>query len=222
MATVDRKALLEAAEKRNKALRDKTPSQVLYMPHDEEHRSRQDFRKRVDYIITANKPPQAFESLKTVLQISRNILRKPEELRFRKFKLNNNKIKSLIVEPKGVLELVVDLGFREKAENFESYYVYSARTHNGLRVGASMIEEILEREMKKYEEEEKRKEREQQEEEELVEKLYNQILDDRKSVATRVQRERETGAYEKGIPARKRGLKKANIVTLHDSSGSSD
>lgn len=64
MATVDRKALLEAVEKRNKALRDKTPSQVLYMPHDEEHRDRQDFRRRVDYIMVANKPVQAFESLK--------------------------------------------------------------------------------------------------------------------------------------------------------------
>ena len=58
-----------------------------------------------------------------------------------------------------------------QAENFESYYVYSANTHNNLRVGTSMIEEVLEREAKKHEEEEQRREREKQEEAELVEKV---------------------------------------------------
>ena len=68
MSVVDRKALLEAAERRDKALRLKTPSRVLYLSHDEEHDVRQDFRRRVDYIISANKPAQAFESLKVCQQ----------------------------------------------------------------------------------------------------------------------------------------------------------
>ena len=70
MSVVDRKALLEAAERRDKALRLKTPSRVLYLSHDEEHDIRQDFRRRVDYIISANKPVQAFDSLKVCKQNS--------------------------------------------------------------------------------------------------------------------------------------------------------
>ena len=59
----------------------------------------------------------------------------------------------------------------EKVENFESFYVYSARTYNSLRVGASMIEEILEREMKRHGEEERRNQREKEEQEALIQKV---------------------------------------------------
>lgn len=57
----------EAIETRSKTLRDKASSQVLYLPHDEEHDQRQAFRKRVNYIIGATKRVQAVESLKVCI-----------------------------------------------------------------------------------------------------------------------------------------------------------
>ena len=60
-----------------------------------------------------------------------------------------------------------------QAENYDSYYVYSAKTHNTLRVGSSVIEEILEREVQKYEEELRRQEREAEERKAHEEKVSN-------------------------------------------------
>ncbi|PIL37157.1 hypothetical protein GSI_00849 [Ganoderma sinense ZZ0214-1] len=162
---VDRQSILRATEARLKTLREKTPSRVLYMPHDEEHDRRQAFRKQADYILGANKPAQAIESL--------------------------------------------------KAEDYSSCYVYSAKTYNTLRTGSAIIEEILEREIKKQETEVQRRQKEEEEQKELIEKLRNQFFDDRKSVAVRVQRERETGVQEKGLPRRKGAPLTSNIVTLH-------
>ncbi len=96
------------------------------------------------------------------------------------------------------------------------------------------MEEILEREVKKQEAEAQRQQREAEAEKELIEKvkhcrdsarptwyltcswqLHNHFLDDRKSVAARVQRERESGVQEKGLPRRKGAPLKANIATIH-------
>ncbi|RDX55622.1 hypothetical protein OH76DRAFT_1397015 [Lentinus brumalis] len=144
----------------------------------------------------------------------RNILAHPEEEKYRRFKINNDHIKSKIVEPKGSMELVMDLGFHIKAENFESYVLFTGKRYHELRVGSSIMEEILEREIKKQEEEETRRQREKVELEAYKQKLHDQFLDDRQSVSARLQRERHLPP-EKGIPARKGGPKKANIATIH-------
>ncbi|KAI0774281.1 hypothetical protein C8Q74DRAFT_822727 [Fomes fomentarius] len=187
------------------------PSQTLYMEFDEEHDLRQAFRRRIDReILEGNRSAVAIESLKVVLRLARNILGDPENPKYRRFRINNERIKRTVMSPKGVLQLVTD------AENYDSYYVYTAKTHNSLRIGSSMIEEILEREVKKYEDEERRQEREKAEHEAHEAKLHLQFIDDRKSVNARVQRERHEPRL-KGIPARRKGpVKPGNIVTLHD------
>nr|VWO97755.1 Uncharacterized protein [Ganoderma boninense] len=208
---VNRNRVLHVTEARLKTLREDTPSQVLYMPHDEEHDKRQAFRKRVDYILGANKPAQAIESLKwqVVLELAHRILRDPEEKRVRRIKISNPRVQRTILVPKGVCELVVE------REDYSSCYVYSAKTYNTLRIGSAIIEEILEREVKKQEFEVQRQQREEEEQKELIEKLHNQFLDDRKSVAVRVQRERQSGVQEKGIPRRKGAPLKSDIATIH-------
>ena len=61
--------------------------------------------------------------------------------------------------------------------------MYSAKTHNTLRVGSSVIEEILEREVQKYEEELRRQERKAEERKAHEEKVsnvtitYNVVID---------------------------------------------
>ncbi|KAI0723312.1 hypothetical protein C8Q76DRAFT_794269 [Earliella scabrosa] len=216
--SVNRDAVAAATARRLASTRKAKPSQTLYMPFDEEHDLRQAFRKRIDRdILGGNSPKSAIESLKTVLQLAQNILAHPEEDKYRRFRINNERIKRTVMEPKGVLQLVNELGFRSKAEDYESYYVYSAKTHNTLRVGSSVIEEILEREVQKYEEELRRQEREAEERKAHEEKLHQHFLDDRKSVNARVQRERHE-PHVKGIPARRKGGSSTNaehVATLH-------
>ncbi|KAI0719547.1 hypothetical protein C8T65DRAFT_635725 [Cerioporus squamosus] len=210
---VDRAAVALAAQMRVMSLRKKP--QILHKSFDEEWDLRQDFRRRIDHdILEANSPKVAFESLKTVLRLAHNILANPGEKKYRRFKITNDHIKSKIVEPKGVMQLIMDLGFRIKAENFESFAVYSGKTYDQLRVGSAIIEEVLLREVQKQEEEETRREREKVELEAHKQKLHDQFLDDRLSVNARLQRERHLPP-EKGIPARKGGPKKANVVTVH-------
>ncbi|KAI1786542.1 hypothetical protein LXA43DRAFT_1099161 [Ganoderma leucocontextum] len=231
--SVDKEAILHAAEERIKELRKKTPSQILCRPHDEEHDKRQAFRRRVDYIIGANKPAQAIQLCTQGLCLLNGNQGEfpvnPEEDKYRRFKITNDRVQKTIMVPEGVCDLLVDLGFREKhatqflnaifvdwqAVEYSSYYIYSAKSHNSLRVGSAIIEEILEREVKKHEEEMQRRQREEEEQKELIEKLHKQFLDDRKSVEARVQRERESGVQEKGIPRPKGAPRKANIVTIH-------
>ncbi|KAI0750811.1 hypothetical protein C8Q80DRAFT_532662 [Daedaleopsis nitida] len=217
MEQVDRTALASAAARRVAAIRQTTPSRTLYMPFDEEHDNRQKFRRRIDReILASNTPAVAIKSLKTVLTLARNILAKPDDPQYRRFKISNKRIQETVMVPKGVLQLVMDLGFRIKAEHHDSYCVYTAKTHNDLRVGSSVIEETLEREVRKAEEEERRREREEEERKAVEEKEHMRFLDDRKSVDARVARERRLPP-EKGIPARRKGgpVKPGNIVTLH-------
>lgn len=47
--------------------------------------------------------------MQTVLKLAENILAAPTDPDVRRFKMSNNTIKKLIIEPKGVLQLVVDV-----------------------------------------------------------------------------------------------------------------
>ncbi|KAI0650737.1 hypothetical protein C8Q79DRAFT_944984 [Trametes meyenii] len=117
----------------------------------------------------------------------------------------------------GVLQLVVDLGFREKTEDFVTYYVFSGSksANNRLRVGTSMIKEAIEFERQKLEDEERRLAQEESERKAHMQKIHLQIYDDRLSVAARAQRERHSGYKEMGIPGRKSTPAKGKIATLH-------
>ncbi|KAI0352951.1 hypothetical protein OH77DRAFT_749030 [Trametes cingulata] len=195
---IDRAKLAAAAQRSIQHLRLTDPSRVLYTDFDHEHDDRQRFRKRIDRdIIAANPPKVALQSLRVVLKLAENILAEPTNERFRRFKITNDTVRKSIMEPKGVLQLVVDLGFREKAENYDSYYVFNGQHVNLLRIGASIIKEALARESLR-EDEAVKLAREQAEREEAWERARLRIKDDRRSVAARTQRERHLG-YEKGV-----------------------
>ncbi|KAI0375645.1 hypothetical protein BV20DRAFT_7359 [Pilatotrama ljubarskyi] len=199
---VDRAKLAAAAQRNLQHLRQTDPSRLLYTDFDPEHDDRQRFRKRIDRdIIAANSLGVALQSLRTVLKLAENILAEPTNERFRRFRITNDTVRRSIMEPRGVLQLVVDLGFREKAENYNPCYVFNAKAMNQLRIGASMIKEALARESLREDESEKIA-REHAERQEAWQRARLQIQDDRKSVAARAQRERRS-AYQKGaLPAR--------------------
>ncbi|KAI0771635.1 hypothetical protein BD413DRAFT_59030 [Trametes elegans] len=219
---VDRAKIAAAAQRNVQALRKTDASRVLYTPYDDEHEVRLRFRRLIDYgILEGNKPELALESLQTVLRLAERILEHPSEERFRRINTRNERSRRLIMQPKGVLQLMVNLGFREKTIDFETCYVFSQKNTNELRVGASMIKEVLARERGKFESEEEKQERQLAERRAHEEQIMLHFLDDRKSVAARAQRERHSGVQaSKGIPARKPGTpRKADIVTIYGTEG---
>ena len=127
---VDRAKVAAAAQRNVDALRKADPAQVLYTPFDSEWSIRQAFRRRIyrDIFESDSGNQQiALQSLqvrffnldlctaiylcvaKTVLKLTENLLAKPEEPAYRKFRRHNGHIKRLVIEPKGVLQLVVDV-----------------------------------------------------------------------------------------------------------------
>ncbi|KAI0335475.1 hypothetical protein GY45DRAFT_1333495 [Cubamyces sp. BRFM 1775] len=143
---VDRAKVAAAAQRNVDALRKAEPAQVLYTPFDADWQARQAFRRRIYHdIIEANSgsPQLALQSLQTVLKLAENLLAEPEEPKYRKFRRHNGHIKRLVVDPMGVLQLVVDLGWRDKTIDFETWYVFTGKNYHNLRVGASVIKEVL-------------------------------------------------------------------------------
>ena len=61
--------------------------------------------------------------------------------------------------------------FLYPAEDYSSCYIYSGKTYNALRIGCTIIEEILEREVKKQEAGAQHRQREEKEQKELIEKV---------------------------------------------------
>ncbi|KAI9063238.1 hypothetical protein FKP32DRAFT_1592694 [Trametes sanguinea] len=180
MALVDRDRIAAVTARRVHTLRAEEPTRLLYTNHDSEWTVRQEFRKRIDRdILATNSPKEAIESLEAVLSLAENILTQPDAPKFRRFRVRNERIKRVIVQPKGVLQLVVDLGFREKTEDLETYYAFSGRRTNELRIGALIIKEVLERERKAQEEEETRRAREEEEKQAHLVKQRQLFLDDR-------------------------------------------
>ncbi|OSD04258.1 hypothetical protein PYCCODRAFT_136747 [Trametes coccinea BRFM310] len=117
MATVDRDRIAAATSRRVHTWRG-----LLYTSHDSEWAARQEFRKRVDRdILATNSSREAIESLEAVLRLAENILAEPDVPKFRRFRVRNDCIKRLIVQPKGVLQLVVATD-RSKSRGHASDY----------------------------------------------------------------------------------------------------
>ncbi|CDO75593.1 hypothetical protein BN946_scf184858.g33 [Trametes cinnabarina] len=219
MAAIDRAEIAAAAARRVQALRTNDPARVLYTVHDSEWEARQQFRKMIDRgILATSSLKSAVQSLEAVLRLAKNILTQPDVPKFRKFNVRNEHARRLIVEPKGVLELVVELGFREiqltsgcQTEDLETYYVFSGRRMNELRIGAAIIEEIFERRM--CEEEEARQAKQEEEKKAHLLKQRQLFLDDRRNQIAR-GRERVQTDVPPSLPRRRPAPKGAKIMTL--------
>lgn len=102
-------ALAAAAERRAGQL----PAQPSAAQLAAAHERRQAFRRLIDPgILRPNSKEQAMASLKTLLTISENLLREPDNPKFQQFKPTNSIIKRDLVDPKGTLEYAIELGFR--------------------------------------------------------------------------------------------------------------
>jgi len=158
----------------------------------QEYETRQAFRRLIDPgILRPNSKDVATASLKTLLTISQNLLREPENPKFQQFKATNDTIKRRLIDPKGALEYAIALGFRPEVENFQPCYRFNERKMTDLRIGAAMLQEAIDLEVTKQE----RLERSKKEQKAIAAAAANNIklafLDDRKTKMLRDQRDRE-------------------------------
>lgn len=124
-SSISSDALAAAAERRTRLLHPQTSAAQLAA----EHEKRQTFRRLIDPgILRPNAKEQAMASLKvnlclssipisllyniipqTLLIISENLLREPDNPKFQQFKPTNNIIKRNLMDPKGTLEYAIEV-----------------------------------------------------------------------------------------------------------------
>ncbi|KZP33032.1 hypothetical protein FIBSPDRAFT_774381 [Athelia psychrophila] len=157
-----------------------------------EYELRLSFRRLIDPgIVRPNSKDTATSSLKTLLTISENILRDPENPKYLRFKATNDTIKKRLIEPKGALEYAIALGFRPDVEDFQPFYRFNPKKMIDLRVGAAILKEAIELDTEKQERLDRSKREEKAAAAAVASNIKMAFLDDRKTKLMRDQRERE-------------------------------
>ncbi|TDL29741.1 hypothetical protein BD410DRAFT_780223 [Rickenella mellea] len=138
------RADLAAAAERRARLNDELDPDTQF---GHEREMRQNFRRLLDPgILRPNSTEVAYGSIKTLVLLSENLLREPENPKYLQFKTTNSVIKKNLVDVKGAVEYAVALGFRAEVQNFQPLYVFNKRRMTELRVGTSILKEFFEKE----------------------------------------------------------------------------
>jgi len=189
--SVSNDALAAAAELRTR----QAAPQLTAAQMAAEHEKRQKFRRLLDPGITRpNSKEQALSSLKTLLAITENLLREPNNPKFRQFKPTNSIIKRDLVDPKGALEFAIELGFRGEVHNFQPFYTFNQRHMEDLRIGNSILKDYVDLETEKQERIAQAKKNEKASIEAAAEKVKLAFMDDRRSRLLRDEMEKEQRA----------------------------
>ncbi|KAH9045213.1 hypothetical protein EDB85DRAFT_1905369 [Lactarius pseudohatsudake] len=153
-------------------------------PFDANHAKRIEFRRLVDPgIIRPNSKEVALRSLHTLSTIAENLLREPDNPKFRQFKPTNTIIKRDI------------MGFRPEVDQFQPYYTFNGKHLPDLRIAAAILREALQTAGK--EDDEGLKVRMAKAEEELrIKRAKEAFMEDRRAQALRAERERKIRSQE--------------------------
>jgi len=189
--SVSNDALAAAAELRTRqAVPQLTAAQMAA-----ERERRQKFRRLLDPGITRpNSKEQALSSLKTLLTITENLLRDPNNPKFKQFKPTNTIIKRDLVDAKGALEFAVELGFRPEVQNFQPFYTFNQRHMEDLRIANSILKDYIDLETEKQERAARSKKNEKASIEAAAEKVKLAYMDDRRSKLLRDEMDKERRA----------------------------
>ncbi|KAK0212171.1 hypothetical protein DFS33DRAFT_1376667 [Desarmillaria ectypa] len=118
-----RDAILQAAQRRsevrNQVSSPTTRDDPSFTDLDKGYKMCTDLRRMIDVGILGmvndhEASKEGVASLKTLLKLANNIIAHPEEEKFRRFRINNPRIRKDIVEPKGVLKFPIKMGFRQE------------------------------------------------------------------------------------------------------------
>jgi len=187
-AKITPETLAAAAQRRAAQATELSPEAQNLLEYD----LRLSFRRLIDPGITRpNSKATATSSLKTLLIISENILREPDNPKYLQFKATNNTIKRCLIEPKGALEYAIALGFEPKVKNFQPFYQFNSKKMTELRVGAAILKEAMELDSEKQERLDRAKREEKAAAAAVASNIKLAFLDDRKTKMLRDQRERE-------------------------------
>ncbi|KAH9938144.1 uncharacterized protein B0H18DRAFT_1112325 [Fomitopsis serialis] len=202
MATTQQvmRAKLAAAADRRLPVNRPASAGALYKNHDDGHPRRQELRKMIDKgILECNSLAVALRALTTMKTIAENIVKHPHEEKYKKIKRSNPSFMQAVVEPKGLSSSSSrQLGFREKAMDYQTYLVFHRQHMPDLKVGLTLLGEAIEREMPKREREERALELAKAEEIAAKEKAMKHIMDDRKTVQKRTLIETATRTRARG------------------------
>ncbi|KAG1783298.1 hypothetical protein EV702DRAFT_942594, partial [Suillus placidus] len=133
--------LAAAAQRRNVSTGQAISSSELLIQHEQ----RQKFRRLIDPGISRpNSQEAAMASLKILSKIAENLLREPENHKFRQFKPTNDTIRRRLIETKGALEYAIEMGFRPEVKEFQPLYVWNECKSEELRLGAQILQETVE------------------------------------------------------------------------------
>jgi len=181
-------ALAEAAERRNiNQVGGVSGKQLL-----QEHERRQMFRRLINPGIYRPNPEEvAVASLKVLSTLAENLLRDPDNPKFRQFKTTNTTIEKNLVKPKGALEYAIALGFRPEVKEFQPYYAWNKHKMEDLRAGAAILKEVLDIEAQKQQRSNQSKQTRKEAAEEVARNVKLAFLDDRMNKSLRDQMERE-------------------------------
>ncbi|KAF9457014.1 hypothetical protein BDZ94DRAFT_1274273 [Collybia nuda] len=202
-------AIAAATERRTRLLPQQPSAAQLAAEHDK----RQTFRRLIDPgILRPNSKEQATASLETLLTISENLLREPNNPKFQQFKSTNNIIKRNLMDPKGALEYAIELGFRPEVQNFQPYYTFNPRRMDDLRTGTAILREFVKLEAEKAE----RAARSKVDQKVVAAEVANQVklayMDDRKTKQLRDERDKEQRAARVNALAQRDALRESAPV----------
>ncbi|KAH9965740.1 hypothetical protein BC827DRAFT_1179494 [Russula dissimulans] len=195
-ARQERLAALERRLNRSNTTEENPTSQGP-LPFDDNHAKRTEFRRLVDPGITRpNSKEVALRSLRTLSKIADNLLREPDNVKFRQFKPTNVIIKRDLVGPKGALEYAVAMGFRPEVDRFQPYYTFNKKYMTELRIGAAILHEAIQI-VGKEEDEGLKVRMAKAEEETRIKRAKEAFLDDRKAQVARTEQERRQRQVER-------------------------
>ncbi|PBK65498.1 hypothetical protein ARMSODRAFT_1087398 [Armillaria solidipes] len=195
-----RDAVLQAAQRRSEgqspASSPVTRDDPSFTDFDKGYQMRTELRRMIDVGILGmvndhEASKEGVVSLKTLLRLANKIIDNPDKEKYQRFKINNPTIKKDIMQPKGVLEFAIKMGFRQqKVIDLETYRVFIPRYRDDLVLCASLLKKAIDREHLRLDEGLKLA-RENEEKEEQRATAMKRFVDDRKKRDENDRRERD-------------------------------
>ncbi|THH28943.1 hypothetical protein EUX98_g5238 [Antrodiella citrinella] len=167
-----------------------------YTAFDENHQTRTKFRRIINEdILRHNSRDISMKSLEILLELSQNIITHPDEVRYLRIKPTNNTIMKYIMKPRGTAE------YARAVKDLQPYYTFDKKRMVDLCIGSEILKTRLKEEQDRVEEEELAPLRERAQKAAVHAQTMRKVMDDRKTVALRTQREIEQASVRKSTPS---------------------
>ncbi|ESK92655.1 hypothetical protein Moror_16031 [Moniliophthora roreri MCA 2997] len=167
------------------------PSKTLYQDHDHGVFDRNNMRRSIQEALEKH----GVGCLKTLHGIAKKILDNldDDKSKYRELRRNLDAVRRKIYEPEGVLQIVIDMGFREtRAADLDEYRVWLPKYTDRLRLYAELLSDaIMDAPLQLASRDESIKiERKREEDEDSVKKVRQRFKSDREAVRDRSEREK--------------------------------